>query len=403
MRIVFLTSKLNFETSGGSVEELDLLMRTLQDLRNEVKTITAFSSNNRIPQPRPYGVIEDQITSMRLLGIQWQCYRILKKYEKGADLFHIDGHLFLYGAGLYRLLGGKVPVAAYFNYYLMCWGDTALSLTPYPKEHIFIRIKKKIRWMIEKYIGMPIANRINLFAFVSPTLKAVYEEFGLRKDPNTFVIGDLIDFEKIMRENGITEESYRARNKRSGPFNLFYCSRMIRGKGFDLLLDGFSRVRVKKNLKLILSGTGPEAPLIRSMVKDLHLEPYVEMPGWVPWQQLLDFYRTTDIFVQVGWKPEGTSISQLYAMAFGIPSILPKGGGLEWQAKQTAYYVENGNADELAAAIETLAGDFELRATLSRNCYARIGEDSLNYRKQISLWNKKLIASVRATMRNGFN
>src|SRR3989344_7743328 len=116
MRILFITSKLNFKTAGGSIEELDLLMQTLQNLGNDVKTITAFSASNVILEKRTYEVIEEQITSKRLFGIQWQLYKILKKYEHVADIFHIDGHIFLYGAGLYKLLGGKVPVAAYFNY-----------------------------------------------------------------------------------------------------------------------------------------------------------------------------------------------------------------------------------------------------------------------------------------------
>lgn len=366
-------------------------MNTLQGLGNTVTTITAFSRNNRIPTPRSYDVIEEQLTSRRLLGITWQCFRLLKKYETHADLLHVDGHLFLYGAGLYRLLGGKKPVAAYFNAYLMCWPDTAFALTPLPKGRLFGRLKKTLRWCIEKYIGMSIANYIDLFAFVSPTLQAVYENFGLRKDPNTFVIGDLIDFEKIMRENGVNEESYRARNKARGPYTLFFCSRMIRGKGFDLLIDGFSRVRNKADFRIILSGAGPEMPLLKEMVKKRGLEPYVHFAGWVPWSELLNLYKTADIFIQVGWKPEGTSISQLYAMTFGVPSILPRGGGMEWQARQAAFYVRNGDADELARAIERLGADAApLRAELSRRCYARIREDSLNYRKQIPLWHEKL-------------
>ena len=390
MKIVFITSKLNFKTAGGSIEELDLLMQTLQNLGNSVKTVTAFSSNNVIPTKRPYEVVEEQITSKRLLGIAWQLYKILKKYEQMADIFHIDGHIFLYGAGLYKLLGGKVPVAAYFNYYLMCWPDTAISLTPLPRENILIRAKKKIRWLIEKYVGMPLANRINLFAFVSPNLKTVYEDFGLRRDPNTFVIGDLIDFQKIMRENGISEDTYLNRNKRMGPFLLFYSSRMIRGKGFDLLLHGFARVKNKENFKLVLTGIGPEAETLKKMAKDLGIEKYVEMPGWVTWERLLQYNKEADIYIQVGWKPEGTSISQLYAMAFGAPSILPGGGGLEWQAQKTAIYVRNGDHDDLARAIEKLSGDYDLRAEISKNCYRRIKENLMDYRKQIPIWNNKL-------------
>jgi len=77
-------------------------------------------------------------------------------------------------------------------------------------------------------------------------------------------------------------------------------------------------------------------------------------------------------------------------MAFGVPSILPGGGGLEWQAKDTAIYIKNGAHDDLARAIEKLAGDYDLRATLSRNCYKRIREDSMNYQKQIPIWNERL-------------
>src|SRR3989344_7244997 len=115
MRIVFITSKLNFVTSGASVTELDLTIRTLIKLGNEVATVTFFSYQNNIPDLLPYSVIEENVTSRRLLGIQKGIFQLLKKYESQADFFHIEGHLFLYGAGLYRLLGGKVPIAAFFN------------------------------------------------------------------------------------------------------------------------------------------------------------------------------------------------------------------------------------------------------------------------------------------------
>ena len=51
MRIVFLTSKMNFSSSGGSVEELDIIIRTLQKFGNDVVVVTAFSKNNQIIFP----------------------------------------------------------------------------------------------------------------------------------------------------------------------------------------------------------------------------------------------------------------------------------------------------------------------------------------------------------------
>lgn len=394
MRIVFITSKLNFNSAGGSVEEIDVMGKVLMKLGNEVTFVTAFSRSNDIPTNPPYQVIEENVTAKRLLSINRAGYALFKKYETEADFFHIEGHMFMYGAGMYRLLGGKVPVAAIFNAPFICWPETAPVKIISQPGGMLRKIKRKIRWYIEKYIGMPIANFIDLFLFVSPNSRIAFEEFGIRHSSADMVLGDPTDFNKIMQANNITEDSYIKRNKKNGeyPIKIFYSSRMIQGKGFDILLAGFAKVKNKEQFRLILGGTGPQEKQIKQMVHDLGLEPYVDTPGWVPKEQLMNYFKNADIFIQVGWKPYGTSITQLYAMAFGIPSILPGGGGLEWQAGASALYVTNGNDDELARAIEKLGTDANLRAELSKNCYKRIADDELNAELNITRAYERMLA-----------
>lgn len=383
MRIVFITSKLNFSTAGGSVEEIDLIIRTLQKLGNEVSAVTVFSSNNKIPSTLPYTVFEEHIEATGFFGIQKAAFGLLKKYASQADWFHIDGHLLLYGAGLYRWLGGCVPVAALFNSYLASLPDNLITLFQYPHEGFFHRLRRLVRRLVERSFGMLLARRLDVCAFVSPPLKKVYEDFGLRARRH-MVIGDLIDIKKLQAEAGMTAEDYVQRHTQTGVITLYYSSRMIRGKGFDLLIDGFSRVQHKERYRLIIGGTGPDELRVARMVERLGLEPYVHLPGWVSREDLLQYYKEADIFVQVGWKPEGTSISLLYAMAFGIPSIVPGGGGMAWQAGDAAAYVTNGNPDELALAIERLGADRSWREELSRCCVRRIKADELSYEKQVA-------------------
>ncbi len=385
MRIIFVTSKLNFETSGGSIEEIDLMMRTLQGLGNEVVAVTAFSDNNVIPHKPPYAVIEERISTPHLLGIQWGIYKILRKYEANADIFHIDAHMMLYGAGLYRLLGGKVPVVGFFNFYLSCWPQYISSLFTQPVVGFIKMCKNKLRWLVERYLGMFLANNLDACAFVGPQFMKMYEDFGLRANRH-IVIGDPIDHKKIMVAQGIDKDSYVRRNKKDGPLTIFYSSRMSQGKGFDILLAGFAKVKNKDNFRLILSGGGPEECYVKQMVKDLGLEKYVNMPGWVSKQQIYDFYKEADIFIQADWWSVGTSISLIYAMIFGVPSILPGGGGLAWNAGGGALYFKYRDTDALARKIEQLAGDYDLRAQLSRGAHARLGEDEMNYEKQIGRW-----------------
>ena len=56
MRILFVTTKFDFEIGGGSSPELDLKIRALKELGNEVAAVTTFSQNNRGPQPKEYPV-----------------------------------------------------------------------------------------------------------------------------------------------------------------------------------------------------------------------------------------------------------------------------------------------------------------------------------------------------------
>lgn len=386
-----MTSKLNFKTAGASVTELDLLARTLIKLGHQVKFVTTFSNANLITHSLPYSLIEENIPSARQLNIQFGIFKILKKYARETDVFFIDGHNFLYGAGFYRRMGGKTPVAAFFNRELVSWPANVSSLFGQPKDNLFIRGKKKIRWYLEKYLGMPWANAIDIFAFTNPFLREAYKNFGLKKKKSgDFIMGDPFDFRAFMKEHGITEKSYGQRNKTDGKIVLFYSSRMAPGKGFDLLIQSFAKVKNKDNFRLILGGTGPEEQNVYQMVHDLELEPYVELSGWVSREKLYASFKMADIFIQPRWRMDLTSYSLLEAMAFGIPSILPGGGGLEWDAKNSALYFKDGDIQDLAKKIEQLGQDCELRAKLSRNAFIRLSEDDLNYEKKANELNNAL-------------
>ena len=176
MRIFFITPKINFQNIGGSLIEYDLMIRTLMRLGHQVTVVTAFSDLNAGTDNLPYKIIEENVNRpRRLLKIQKNIFQILRKYSDQADFFHIDGQVFLYGAGLYRRLGGRVPVSAYFNRELVCWPDGEANFI-FQNSNIFIKIKKTLRFYIEKYIGTPAANGIDLMLFTNPYLRKSYEK-----------------------------------------------------------------------------------------------------------------------------------------------------------------------------------------------------------------------------------
>ena len=362
------------------------MMRTLQRMGNEVVCVTTFSDGNDILDPPSYKVVEEDIRNRSLFGTSWGIFALLKKYEGNADFFHVDGHNFLYGAGAYRRFGGKVPVSAFFNRELGSFPPDSSFIIGVKAQTLARTIRRAFRSFLERTIGMYLARAIDLREFISPLYREMYEAFGLKCRGNCMVLGDPIDLKGIMRDNEITEMSYRNRLRREGPIMLFYSSRMAPAKGFDLIIAGFARVKNKENYRLILGGNGPEEAEIKKLATDLGIMRYVEFPGWTSKSRLCEYYKAADIYVQVGWRREGTSISLLYALAFGLPSIVPKKSGMAWQAGDAALAVENGNHDELARAIERLGEDPDLRATMSAACYDRIANDQLNHEKMIATW-----------------
>ena len=391
MRIFFITPKINFQNIGGSLIEYDLMIRTLMRLGHQVTVVTAFSDLNAGTDNLPYKIIEENVNRpRRLLKIQKNIFQILRKYSDQADFFHIDGQVFLYGAGLYRRLGGRVPVSAYFNRELVCWPDGEANFI-FQNSNIFIKIKKTLRFYIEKYIGTPAANGIDLMLFTNPYLRKSYENFGLRpRTDGVLIFGDPVDHSKNMEEYGVTENSYLKRNKKSGPLRVFYSSRMVPGKGFELLITAFSKINNKRNFKLILGGSGPEEQSLRKMINDLGIGPYVEIVGGWSREFFFRLLNSADIFIQPRWRTDLTSMSLINAMGFGVPGIVPKGGGLEWDIQEGALCFADGNAEDLAQKIEQLGNDYELRAQLSRACYARLAEDEMDHKKQISRWSDKM-------------
>lgn len=369
MHFFLITSKLNFETAGGSVADLHLKARGLVELGHQVTVITAFSRANKINRELPYAVIEENINSGRLLAIQYGVYKILKKYSKKADAFYIDGHIFLYGGGLYRIFGGQKPIAAFFNIRLNCWGDTQGNIT---NPSIFKKIKKKIRYTLEHQIGVKIANRLDAFIFNTPQVENLYMTWGFNKNKSS-VIEDFVDTAAIeaLRSplNELTE-----RQQSATPITFFTAGRMIPEKGFDMVIRAVASMPDKKNLRVIMSGGGPEYEKLVALAQELGVTNFFQFPGWVNRDQLQDLFLKSQVFIFPKWWIEYGSAVLTEAMAFGLPLIIPAGGALEWLSSKAALPFAANSIDDLATKMNLLKNSAELRTTLTKNSCDRILE-----------------------------
>lgn len=380
MRIFLITSKLKFEDNGspigGSVVDLHLKAKGLVELGHEVSVVTAFSNEDRISCAVPYAVFERRIRRRGLLALQFGIHAILKEFENRADVFYIDGHMFLYGGGAYRLLGGKTPIVGFFNIRLNAWADTGDNII---RPSLYRRAKKKARFFVERIFGVPVANRLDAFIFNTPQVEHLYRHFGVGKGKRSAVIQDFVATEELGKRFGIHAERAREHQAKAGSVVFLSTGRMIPEKGFDLLLRAFALMRGAPNCRLVLSGGGPEKERLKTLAKELGIGSSVKFPGWVPKEELYRLFSEAHVFIFPKWWIEYGSAVLTEAMAFGLPSVIPGGGALEWLTSGCARTFANGHVEELAGRLTELNEDDVLRARLGVQSLARAKE--LDYLK----------------------
>ncbi|MDO8564788.1 MAG: glycosyltransferase family 4 protein [bacterium] len=384
MKIILITSKLSFEDNGapigGSVVDLHLKAKGLVELGHEVSVVTAFSNADRITGELPYRVFQRCIKRRGLISLQKGVYSFLKEFESKADVFYIDGHMFLYGGGAYRMFGGKKPVVGFFNVRLNAWADASGNVA---RPSFFLLFKKKLRLLGERILGAPIANHLDAFIFNTPHVQKMYHSFGIaRKKPNA-VIEDFIATRELMRRFNITSEGVRTHQEAGGPILFLSTGRMLPEKGFALLVRAFARVMKnpssedgvlpfkKGEYRLVLSGGGPEKERLEKLAGEFGLGENIIFPGWVEKEKLYQFFKEAHVFIFPRWWLEYGSAVLTEAMAFGLPSIIPGGGALEWLTNGAALPFFNDSVEELAKRIEELGANQTLRTELAEKALTR--------------------------------
>ncbi|MEM2963183.1 MAG: glycosyltransferase family 4 protein [Candidatus Anstonellales archaeon] len=116
---------------------------------------------------------------------------------------------------------------------------------------------------------------------------------------------------KLLDEEGFTDGALPIRSAidvtefDSAPFTnhklperfIYSTGRFVYKKGFDLLLKAFALADIPPDVKLIITGDGPERQRCISLAEKLGIKDKVEMPGFVKREMLRQLFRECTIFV----------------------------------------------------------------------------------------------------------
>lgn len=363
MRIAFITTQINLKTGGGSNLSPHLKATSMADLNHKVTVFTFFPEKNSFYKKTKYILVESSTRFKNWMALQIKIFFTLKKYEGDFDVYALEGEHFIWGAGLYRTLGGKTPVLLHFNGPIFSIFEHG---TTYAIEHKKIkslrtRISDGFRKFFEGNIGIQWANNIDIFTISSPLMKEWMANFGL----NRAKIVVLSDFDDLL-------PFFKKREDVVCPFdksktNIIYVGRLAPEKGVDTLLSAVNEMDGKNNLMLHIVGDGREKERLIKLSKEYKLENNVLFYGWIDKDRLNTLYHCSDLFVHPArWaEPLGLTIPE--AMATGLPVIVPEVSGSAWAGGEACITFKNGDHKDLKNKMEQMIGDKDLRKRLAKN------------------------------------
>ncbi len=156
---------------------------------------------------------------------------------------------------------------------------------------------------------------------------------------------------------------------------VFSTGRLVKEKGFDVLIDALASVRTP--VHLAIAGEGHHGDALRESARGVPARHTVTFLGWLPPNQLAGWYEAATIVAVPSAWPEPFGIVGLEAMAAGKAVIAGDVGGVrQWLVHgSTGLAVPSNDPAAFARAMESLLSDEGLRAHMGAAARERIATE----------------------------
>ena len=167
--------------------------------------------------------------------------------------------------------------------------------------------------------------------------------------------------------NSVAVPNIKEKNQNEIP-EIIFMGRVGKRKGFHDLIEAVKiLIKRKKKFKCIVCGDG-DIDFWKTKCKEAGLEEIFIFKGWIKGKEKDSILRRADIFVLPSYN-EGVSMALLEAMAYGLPVVASKVGGIPEVVRHNfnGYLIEPGDTESLANYLEVLLNNSFLRKEMGAN------------------------------------
>jgi len=161
--------------------------------------------------------------------------------------------------------------------------------------------------------------------------------------------------------------------------NILFLARIESAKGIYETIDAFTLLKEKyPNAKLSVAGDGRETNNVINYIQNRGIEG-VNLLGHLSGEEKIECYKNSHLYLFPSYS-EGMPNTVLEAMAFGLPVITRKVGGLVdfFENDVNGYFTNSKDPEVFAGFIEKLLKDKALLKRISKNNFQYAGEKFLS-------------------------
>ena len=149
--------------------------------------------------------------------------------------------------------------------------------------------------------------------------------------------------------------------------------RLVPVKRFHLLIEALVRIKADMpGLRAVIAGEGYERPALEALVRGHGAESWIELPGFVDADELVDLYRSAWVVASSSLR-EGWGMTVTEAGACGTPAVATRIGGHEDAVVDgKSGLLVDGN-DDMVRALAAVLRDDILRRRLGLGALERAG------------------------------
>ncbi|HTG45870.1 MAG TPA: glycosyltransferase family 4 protein [Verrucomicrobiae bacterium] len=155
---------------------------------------------------------------------------------------------------------------------------------------------------------------------------------------------------------------------------VIYAGQIIRGKGVDVLLESLALLKVP--FECIILGEGSHLAYCRSLAITLGIADRVSFKGFVPQEELKNYYRECSVVALSSVWPEPIATIGLEVMRYALPVVGFDAGGVgDWLVNEVnGYLVPWMDKPAFASALERLLTNKERAREMGRRGLEMVNE-----------------------------